>query len=324
VAVAIALASSSALAVASPAFAGTLNYNSATRTMTYTGGPGPDAPRWGDQDAQGNIQISVSEEDPMVPTGDSQLCMVTIPAVFIRCPADQVVADLGEGDDRARGGSTNDVLLGGDGNDLLVGGGGADRIDGGVGDDDLSPQSPQEGADGAGDGADNVVGGPGTDLVRYRQTAGSVRISLDDTADDGQPGEGDNIHSDVENVTSATSNDVIVGSSVANVIDSAGGDDSVSGGDGNDTLTSLAGNDVISGDAGDDSLLGGTGSNILDGGPGLDRFGRSAFSCGIFDCSLGVDEFRANDGVQESIDCFGVAGSKAIVDALDIVATAQR
>lgn len=61
-------------------------------------------------------------------------------------------------------------------------------------------------------------------------------------------------------------------------------------------------------------------ATFLDGGPGLDRFGRSAFSCGIFDCSLGVDEFRANDGVQESIDCFGVAGSKAIVDALDIVA----
>jgi hypothetical protein len=97
VAAAIALASSSALAVASPAFAGTLNYNSATRTMTYTGGPGPDVPRWGDQDAQGNIQISVSDEDPMVPTGDSQLCLVTSPAVFIICPADQVVADLGGG-----------------------------------------------------------------------------------------------------------------------------------------------------------------------------------------------------------------------------------
>jgi hypothetical protein len=211
------------------------------------------------------------------------------------------------------------VLLGGDGNDLLVGGGGADGIDGGAGDDDLSPQSSMDSFD-AGDGADDVAGGPGTDLVRYQQTLGSVRISLDDTADDGQGGEGDNVHSDVENVNSAGSNDVIVGSNVANAIDAAGGDDSISGGDGNDTLNGLTGNDVISGDAGDDSLLGGTGSNILDGGPGLDRFGPSAFSCAIFDCSLGIDEFRANDGVQEFIDCFGVAGSKAIVDALDIVA----
>ena len=82
----------------------------------------------------------------------------------------------------------------------------------------------------------------------------------------------------------------------------------------------LSGDDTISGDAGDDSLLGGAGHNIIDGGSGSDRFGRSAFSCGIFDCTLGVDDFRANDGVQESIDCFGIAGSSATVDALDTVA----
>jgi hypothetical protein len=313
-AVAIAIGGSCALTYASPALAGSLDYDPATRTMTYTGGPGPDVPKWGDPDAQGNILIS--DAVPMEFTAAVDQNCAGSPTIII-CPAVRVVADLRGGDDRTRGGSTNDVLLGGDGNDLRVGGGGADRIDGGAGDDDLSPQRDTE--DFAGDGADELIGGPGTDLVTYRQVGGAQRISLNDVADDGRDGEGDNVHSDVENVISASSADVILGSEAANVIDGGTGNNAISGGAGNDTLSALGGDDVLSGDAGDDSLAGNGGRNILDGGTGFDRFGRSAFSC-TFGCSLGVDEFRADDGVRESIDCSGVAGSKAIVDALDTVA----
>lgn len=73
-----------------------------------------------------------------------------------------------------------------------------------------------------------------------------VHVSLNDVADDGDPnidqldstatGEGDNVKSDVENVTGTKREDVLTGNSSGNVLE---------GGEAKDTLTGLAGVDAL-------------------------------------------------------------------------------
>jgi Ca2+-binding RTX toxin-like protein len=161
--------------------------------------------------------------------------------------------DGGEGDDEEHGGGGGDRVEGGDGSDSLEGGAGADDVDGGDGNDRL---------DGAarsfvgGDANDNLTGGPGRDFilggrgndrldggagpddlngqdgkdtVTYEDRTNPVFVTLDDEANDGELGEGDNVHSDVE---------VILGG--------------------------IAGDD-LSGDVDDNTLRGDTGQDLIDG-----------------------------------------------------------
>ncbi|HEY0890942.1 MAG TPA: Calx-beta domain-containing protein [Nocardioides sp.] len=100
------------------------------------------------------------------------------------------------------------VFAGGSGDDVLSGGSGADTFDQGA----------------APDGADDITGGQGSDTVDYTaRPAGSVRVSLDDIADDGAPGEGDNVHADVEAVGDASA-EPPVGMTVGDVSVVEGGD----------------------------------------------------------------------------------------------------
>ena len=99
----------------------------------------------------------------------------------------------------------------------------------------------------SGDGPTNVLGGDGIDAVSYSDfytdRGIGVAVRLDDVANDGRPGENDNIHSDVED---------IVGSSAA------------------DVLTGNAGGNHILGLEGNDLIDGGPGADVLDGGIGAD------------------------------------------------------
>src|SRR3954470_5316734 len=94
--------------------------------------------------------------------------------------------DGGAGDDQLQGGPGPDALLGGDGADTLTGDAGADRLDGGAGDDALT----------GGDGADAIDGGAGYDRMEsdWEDEADSpVTVTLAGGADDGRPGEGDDV-----------------------------------------------------------------------------------------------------------------------------------
>ena len=81
-------------------------------------------------------------------------------------------------------------------------------------------------------------------------------------------------------VNAGDGNDVVTGSSLADMLAGEGGDDTVSGGDGDDMLRGGAGRDVMDGGAGNDRLLGqgssgdrlrgGLGDDTLDGGAGVD------------------------------------------------------
>jgi Ca2+-binding RTX toxin-like protein len=220
---------------------------------------------------------------------------------------------------------TEDVA-GGSGDDVLVGSAGANLLDGGPGDDTLD----------GGDGSDGLVGGGGVDTVTYASRASRVAVSIDNAANDGSDAnsdgigeEGDNVHSDVENLIGGSGDDLLVGSGAANTIDGGLGADVIKGGAGVDAVdyrmrtgrlaVSLDGtvNDgadadgdkvsspseegdqvdpsienVLSG-SGDDYISGSTEPNTLDGGAGSD----SIFGLGGADVILGgLGDDQALDG----------------------------
>jgi Ca2+-binding RTX toxin-like protein len=144
--------------------------------------------------------------------------------------------------ERTFGGAGNDVMVGNNlsnwmyglgGLDLIATFGANDFIDGGL-------------------GRDNMFGGAGVDQVSYAGRAANVQVRLDNFANDGQGGENDNAHSDIENVTGGNGNDLLIGSGANNVIRGLGGSDSLHG---------LGGNDLLFGDAGVDFAHGGLGAD---------------------------------------------------------------
>lgn len=212
-----------------------------------------------DQLLGGNIEVSVSGSGAALAAGSGCVQRSTSEASCSPLGVVRALVELGDGDDeylpsrftlpaRAEGGP---------GDDTLYDAPGADELSGGEGDDLLWMDSGPD-AD-----ADVVSGGPGYDRASYGQWRGSdgpLRLSIDDVANDGIPGEGDNIRSDVEALNGGHAGDVLVGSP---------GDDELGGGGGDDELD---------GGGGDDLLDGGEGADRLNGGDGLDAVDYSWYS----------------------------------------------
>jgi Ca2+-binding RTX toxin-like protein len=118
------------------------------------------------------------------------------------------------GNDTLSGLGGNDVLIGGDGNDVLRGGAGADVLD----------------------------GGSGTDTVSYYTGAIGVAVNLDTGKGSLGEAQGD-VFTGIENVSGSQSNDSIIGTTGANVLQGWNGADILLGGRGADTLTGGAGAD---------------------------------------------------------------------------------
>jgi len=95
---------------------------------------------------------------------------------------------------------------------------------------------------------DTFYGGAGIDTADYSERLNAaVNVSIDNQPNDGAPGEGDNIRTDVENLIGTDGNDTLAGSSAPNKI---------WGGRGNDTIYGMQGADSIYGQQGDDLLYG--------------------------------------------------------------------
>jgi hypothetical protein len=144
------------------------------------------------------------------------------------------------------------------------------RIDGGPGDDRLHGWRTSDEIRG-GPGADYVSGGPGNGrdvavMDSHDGAGGGVTVTLDATANDGLPGEGDDVRDDIE---------------------------AVLGGPGDDTLIGNAQPDRLIGAGGDDRLDGGRGPDALEGGDGIDAF----------DGGAGADSVEAADAATEEIRC---------------------
>ncbi len=185
---------------------------------------------------------------------------------------------------------------GGPAHDTITGNGGANELDGAGGNDTL--------LDGGGAG-DILAGGGGIDYVDYSGRTTPLDLRIDDTANDGAAGEGDDIRGDVEQISGGSASDTIVGGLGDNHLYGQGGDDVVNGYLGNDILFGGPGSDLVTyegrgepltvnlgtgsggapgeGDAllefervrggnGNDSLTGDAAGNILEGGPGDDTF----------------------------------------------------
>ena len=205
----------------------------------------------------------------------------------VRCsdPITAIVLRLGDGDDHAVnstaltgkfiGGPGSDRLTGGSVGDAFFGDVGADTVNGGGG-DDLFDEA-QTTADTDALDADTYIGGAGIDSVTYARGTTAVAVDLDGVADDGRPGEGDNVGADVETVRGGPGNDTLVGDADGNTIDGNDGVDLLKGGDGGDLLRGGAGGDSIDGEAGNDTLKGDSGFDLLVGGSGTD------------DCDVGFD-----------------------------------
>lgn len=162
-------------------------------------------------------------------------------------------------------------LDGGAGNDKLTGSSGKDTLYGGDGKDNLKALAGNDFLDG-GFGADKISGGKGTDIASYKTRKNAVRVSIDDSANDGEGKEGDNVRYDIENVYGGAGNDKLVGSTDDNYFRGYAGNDIIMGGEGNDTLDGGKGTDKLSGEDGNDRLFARDGArDSVYGGAGKDR-----------------------------------------------------
>jgi Ca2+-binding RTX toxin-like protein len=158
-----------------------------------------------------------------------------------------------------RGGVGRDVLRGGAARDVLLPEGGADKVFGGDGDDVFVSYAL--------DGADVLHGGPGHDVADFGSRSDALNINLNGFADDGAPGEHDNV---------GPTNDV----------------EEVVGGSGNDTLTAENFNvtNVLNGGAGGDTFHAvDSGADTIDGGDDADE----AFVDELIDTTANVENVHS-------------------------------
>src|SRR4051794_18556790 len=179
----------------------------------------------------------------------------------------------------------NDTLIGTPVDDRLYGGSGNDLLDGGS-------------------GADRLQGDSGFDTADYSSRTASVRVTLDNVANDGESfgdavrasstiAPADNVRADVEAVLGGSAGDYLEGNPFANKLVGNGGNDTIWGGAGNDTITGGAGRDMLFGQGGDDTFYARDGrTDTLDGGSGTDRAQRDKTST-ITDQVTSIESFIA-------------------------------
>ncbi len=236
----------------------------------------------------------------------------------------------GAGNDTLEGYEGNDTLDGGDGNDVVNGGEGNDVVRGGNGDDTVNGDNYKT------PGSDVIDGGPGNDQIDDwsipdAQTHPQPTVSLDGLANDGRPGEGDNVVNveklDFHVNATFTGTD---GPDVVSVLNVSEGASAISGLGGNDVIKGGDSPDAIDGGAGDDDLNGGNGNDVITGGPGKDQIVGDATAGGCYvigyygSCKTpwGNDTINAQDGEADNIDC-GPGTDTANVDAVDVVANCE-
>ena len=230
----------------------------------FRGGSGSDQVSYSDSPAGVSVTINNVANDGV--PGENDDVRTDVENVFGSSFADVINGSPrpeslsgSSGADTLRGFAGDDFLVGGEDGDTLSAGEGRDTMQGGFG-------TPAP---------DTFLGGPDVDRVLYsdRPDASPLSLTLDDVANDGSVGEGDNIRSDVENVEGGPGPDTIVGSVEDNELKGDDDDDTINGAGGDDILRG----DDNSGSPGDDDLNGGGADDILFGGPaGNDDFRGSA------------------------------------------------
>lgn len=230
----------------------------------------------------------------------------------------------GDGHDKIVGGTSDDVLHGGPGNDDIDGYNGNDQVFGDDGDDRLSGGQLFS--------SDLLDGGAGNDTIDAdwydnNNPTNSVTVTLDGVADDGRPGEGDNVVR-VETIKTRQAARLVAGSDavIFDVTGTASGSTTLIGSPGADRLRSFDYDDTIQGGAGNDDIEGGNGHDTIDPGPGQDSVIADAGpnSCDFFVCRgvYGNDVINARDGEVDTIDC-GPGNDRVVADKVDVLANCE-
>jgi Ca2+-binding RTX toxin-like protein len=215
------------------------------------------------------------------------------------------------GFENASGGGGSDTLIGNSGTNWLLGWG----------------------------SSDSLFGGEGDDWASYAGAPSSVTVNL--AAGTTSGGHGSDNLTGIENVLGSSFNDSILGNTSANVLNGAGGDDTLDGGnaadwasyanatgsvtvdlvtgrstgaDGNDSLIRI---EAVLGGNFDDSLLGDSLANTLEGGLGNDTLvGGNALdyvsylnASGSVTVNLGAGSSAGADGNDSLIGIEGILGS---------------
>lgn len=280
------------------------------------------------------IALQVPGQTPADPDGPSNSAC-TASGDTVECPRGSVRLVGAGGDDvftdtRTAGGTavTNTTFEGGDGADKLTGGplgdsfvpgAGADIVRGGSLPADPAVE-PFKSYLRSGGRAEDFQREYASDSVSYFDHAAGVNVSLDNAANDGSAGEGDDIGADIESVSGTSQNDVLTAGGASAQLFGAQGDDTLTGGAGNDDLVggngfngSGGGSDTLSGGAGDDNLYDGdeaafrdpvagevrlpSGPDSLNGGDGNDSLS----------AELGADDLVGGPGVDSA--GFGRSGT---------------
>ncbi|HEY0343340.1 MAG TPA: hypothetical protein VGC59_01760 [Solirubrobacteraceae bacterium] len=248
---------------------------------------------------------AVRFDDASAPIGPGLWC-VPLPLGQATCDPDGgprltdgggVSVDLGDGDDRAMirwipGTDTHPGAIrvtGGAGNDRIENvANGFVQFDGGDGNDSLVT-GPTASA--------YLLGGAGADLMASSggccaiasysdHDRTGVRVTLDQTANDGVAGEGDDVRT--SGVVGSPGPDVIVGDAAANSLTGSGGADTLDGGDGDDSIDATV-QDPQDGPDGPDTVT----------------------------CGAGNDEVVADENDKVAVDCerirVGVSGTPELV-----------
>jgi Ca2+-binding RTX toxin-like protein len=156
---------------------------------------------------------------------------------------------------------------------------------GGNGDDILRQSN-------APNGADSLFGDAGNDTVDYGQRTGSVIVTPDNVANDGDrsSNERDNVHSSIDEIIGGSGADVLFGRD--------GPADTLIGGPGSDLLVPARGNDQV------------------DGGPGNDQIRLRDLDRDDVTCGEGNDSVAADQRDVAASDCEKVRTTAAMSLAL--------
>jgi Ca2+-binding RTX toxin-like protein len=165
------------------------------------------------------------------------------------------------GSEQASGGMGRDTLRGpttAGTSGSLSGGPGQDDLLGGASSDSLSGDA----------GADDIHGGDSFDTVNWGGVSNGINVSLDEVANDGEPGENDNVHDDIEGINGTFLNDTLTGTVGSQQLSGFEGQDTIQGGPGEDGLSGGDGADTLQGEGASDFIEGGSDPDDMSGGPG--------------------------------------------------------
>ena len=266
-------------------------------TDVLNGGDGPDVADFSDHGTAVTVKLDGVANDGSA--GENEFVKADVEGAVGGTAGDTLIGNAG--DNFLQGLDGGDTITGGNGEDSLCGdgqassdsyyfvycelytGGGVDSLNGGNGDDVLS----------GGGAADVLDGGAGAlggvDTADFSSRFTDMTVTLDNVADDGDAGEGDNVKTTVENVLMGAGTDTVTASAADNYVVGGGGVDTLNGGDGSDRLCGefgfLAffpsapgfcssfpggGTNTLNGGTGDDEMGGGLEADVFNGGTGND------------------------------------------------------